>query len=133
METGQETTPSSPVITRPEDSGLIERLKRKQEEYLGRIGDEFTHPEQAIFMGIESGNLEPLDAYIKHKLLTKVLEDGSVETWEFSRQIANDLLSSGISEVVLPHILDSTATACAVIHAYCSDNLSVVRGGTGLQ
>jgi|GEM_PF-2175746 len=133
MDISPETAGQSPVITRPEDGELLERLKRKREEYARRIGDEFTHPEQAVVLGLAAGKLGPLDAYIKHKLLSEVLEEGTVETWSFSKKIVEDPIIVSISEYALPQALEITESACGIINAYCSNNLSAVVGGTGLH
>ncbi len=133
METGVEDVSQSPVIHRPDDDELIARLEDKRKEYASRIGDEFTHPEQGIITGLAAGSVQPLDAYIKLKLLNEVLENGSVATWDFTSQIFEDSILASLGEIYAREILDRAANACGVINAYCNNDQSQLVSGTGLQ
>lgn len=123
----------SPFIYRPTDLELLAKLERKYTEYTLRIADEYTHPQQGVVMGFLAGEMRPLDAYIKQKLLRKVLDEGSVNVWQFQEDLEDDELLADLVVTAYPIILQRAATACGVINAYCRNTPELTQGGTGLK
>ena len=134
MDTNPEALLQSPVIVRPQDQELVAKLERKYQEYLGRMGDEFTHPEQAVVLGLAIGNYGPLDAYIKSRILRQVLDDGEVITWDWTKSfLEEDPIVTSLGYDSMAYAADKTAEACGIVNAYCNNDLSQVEGGTGLS
>ncbi len=131
-ETGEK---ESPVIQRPTDDELLEKLRRKAQEYQGRITKQgpYTHPEQALFESLAAGSATVLDSMLKAQLLNEVLEVGEVRTWEFTLRMSEDPIFESAKSLNPALFGDRLASACAVIDAYCTGDYSRISGGTGLQ
>ena len=102
----------SPVIVLPENETHKTQLRRKLEEYKGRVKP-FRAPELQM------------DTIYKMTVLERLLRDGQVNTWELSREIAKTYGSD----------FDGHAfnNACGVIEDYCETGGQNTNGGTGLQ
>lgn len=135
MDETREIPTQSPTIRCPNDEALLEKLRNKRTEYVDRLkeGHEYTHPGQRITLGLLAGNVGPLDSYRKHKLLDKVLDEGEVFTWDFTLEAFEDPVLKEFDESYRPLVADRLQNACAVIDAYCKNDMSEISGGTGLN
>lgn len=102
----------SPVILLPSNQARLARLKDKLTEYRRRL-DAFKPPEQQI------------GTWMKIEVLEKLLTEGAVKTWDFSRELAEKYRSS-----FSPY---DFANACAVIEDYSKTGGANTSGGTGLD
>lgn len=110
----------SPVLMKPTDETLLLRLAKKLKEYKSRMDEyaEYRHPELAY--GLSSGYR---DSLFKTLVLEKLLTDGQVTTWEFSRELA---------EKYKPFDVEKFTNACGVIAVYIGQSDDKPWGGTGL-
>lgn len=102
----------SPVTVLPEDEARKEKLRRKLEEYKGRL-DGFRAPELQM------------DTICKIAVLGKILKDGEVNTWDLSRE-----LSARYGSSYDPYAFN---VACDVVEDYIKIGGVNLRGGTGLK
>ena len=106
----------SPVITKPEDSELVEKLERKLQEYKNRLAD----PHYAL--------LAPTDPHVVHlairiRILDEVLKEGEVNTWRLSRELIN---TAGYNSWNFEY-------AAKIIYLYTTGGTRSITGGTGLK
>lgn len=124
----------SPVIKKPADPSLVEKLQRKSAEYEKRfveIGDSHMHPGQVLFETVSAGYSGALDAVLKRRLLDEVLEVGEVKTWDYTNRMVHDPLFEAAFHAnpsLFAEVLDN---ACAVIDTYCTGG-DGNRDGTGI-
>lgn len=105
------------IIRLPEDPIRKKQLELKLEEYARRLeegDDAYRHPELQLKLGV--------DARYKHDVLERVLKNGSLNTWEYSRELGK----AGTFHA------SAFQTACAVIDEYCKTGGERCIGGTGL-
>ena len=102
----------SPVLVLPADPELERRLRLKLKEYESRI-DHYRHPALQI------------DDLCKFAVLTRLLQEGTVVTFELSREIVGQYGST-------IQVAEAFNNACAVIQAYITDGGTSLRSGTGL-
>ena len=105
----------SPEIKLPDDPRIRERLEVKLAEYRGRLSrldDGFRDP----------ALLQSTDAGYKVAILERLLQDGVVHTWEFSRELEAKY------GIVKPYNFNNAA---AVIDDYCRTGGKNTSGGSG--
>lgn len=100
------------VILLPHDKKRVELLKKKLEEYRARI-QPFAAPEAQMVNTMKIAVLELL------------LTEGQVDTWEFSRHLAEEYKTN--------FSVRAYANACSVIEDYCKTGGARCFGGTGLK
>ncbi|MBI3282813.1 hypothetical protein HYZ70_01925 [Candidatus Curtissbacteria bacterium] len=104
-------TEESPFIVLPDDKTRIQQLRTKLKEYKNRL-DPYKAPELQM------------NTLCKIEVLSELLAQGRVETWDFSRKLA-DKYGTGFSTM-------GFQAACAVIDDYCKTGGKNLQGGTGL-
>lgn len=105
------------VIARPTDEKLLEKLRRKLEEYKERCG-EYTHPELQL--------LRTPNAFFKARILKIVLDEGQAEVEALAKKIHQEFPEA--FEQGKTHFLD----AWGVIWDYCANaGEHTVIGKTG--
>lgn len=102
----------SPVILLSHDKQRVELLKKKLEEYRTR-SNPFAPPESQM------------DNLMKIDVLGLLLTEGRVDTWDFSRKLAERYGTS--------YDPRAYGNACAVIEDYCKTGGANTFGGTGLK
>ncbi len=117
----------SPVIRLPEDKGRVEQLERKLTEYQGRLERHrkkvrVEHP----YWSPEQINCFLSDTRYKIIVLSRVLKDKKVKTYNLSREIAKGEAEGWFD-------VDAYQNACGVIDDYCLTGGQRARGGTGLK
>lgn len=101
----------APIISLPNDETRREQVQKKLKEYRGRM-----QPYRAPELQMEN--------ICKIAVLERLLRDGQVNTWDFSRKLAEEY-GSGFNS-------NDFSLACAVIDDYCKTGGANLRGGTGL-
>lgn len=102
----------SPIIILPKNDLLIQQLRFKLEEYQKRYNP-YHAPELQM------------DTICKIQVLERLLRDGSVNTYELSKELY-DIYGSSLNG-------NSFNSACAVINDYCVTGGKQTNGGTGLS
>ena len=94
------------TIVCPVDEELLQKLRRKQDEYLERMG-KYAHPELQL--------LQVPREFFKYRILKTVLDEGQAELGEIIDQISKDLPEA--YEVNKCYLSESWA----VIWDYCAN------------
>lgn len=102
----------APIISLPSDEARRKQLQKKLEEYRGRM-----QPYHAPELQMEN--------ICKIAVLERLLRDGQVNAWDFSRELAEEY-DSGFDS-------NDFSLACAIIDDYCKTGGANLRGETGLS
>ena len=115
-----EDSKNSPVLLKPNDETLLKRLTKKLAEYKSRMvkATRTRHPDWAYEI-----DAYYRDALYKSIVLERLLEKGSVNTWDLCRELAKKYKQLDGKEF---------DNACAVIAIYCGQLDVKPKGGTGL-
>jgi hypothetical protein len=114
---GDRLEPKSPLIELPKDLELLEKLRRKLQEYKQRLE---TEKAQSPYQAPETF----ADTHYKIAVLGKLLSEGSVSTYDLSRELNE---RDGYFDA------NAFQNACSVIHDYATTGGQAVDGGTGLK
>lgn len=101
----------APIISLPNDETRRKQLQKKLEEYRRRM-----QPYRAPELQMEN--------ICKIAVLEKLLQNGQVNAWDFSREMAREY-GPGFNT-------NDFSLACTVIDDYCKTGGANLRGGTGL-